>query len=74
MTGRIRIPDNTAGNLIHSSHSPAWASVRVGDFSSKWLTTSACRCFGGARKNRLLMAASQSLYSFYVNTEGAQTP
>ena len=29
---------------------------------------------GGAKKNRLVMAASQSLYSLYVNTEGAQTP
>ena len=31
-------------------------------------------CFGGAKKNRLFMAASQSLYSLYVGTEGAQTP
>lgn len=31
-------------------------------------------CFGGARKNRLFMAASQSLYSVYVNTQGAQMP
>ena len=29
-------------------------------------------CFGGAKRNRLFMAASQSLYSVYVNTEGAQ--
>ncbi len=31
-------------------------------------------CFGGTKKNRLFMAASHSLYSLYVNTEGAQTP
>lgn len=31
-------------------------------------------CFGGAKKNRLFMAASQSLYAVYVNAEGAQTP
>jgi gluconolactonase len=31
-------------------------------------------CFGGAKKNRLFMAASQSLYAVYVNTEGAQRP
>lgn len=31
-------------------------------------------CFGGARKNRLFMAASQSLYSLYVGAQGAQTP
>jgi len=28
-------------------------------------------CFGGRKRNRLFMAASQSLYSVYVNTEGA---
>lgn len=29
-------------------------------------------CFGGAKRNRLFMAASQSLYSLYVETQGAQ--
>lgn len=28
-------------------------------------------CFGGAHRNRLIMAASQSLYSLYVNVQGA---
>jgi gluconolactonase len=28
-------------------------------------------CFGGPKRNRLFMAASQSLYSLYVNTQGA---
>jgi gluconolactonase len=28
-------------------------------------------CFGGARRNRLFMAASHSLYALYVNTQGA---
>ena len=27
-------------------------------------------CFGGAKRNRLFMTASQSLYSLYVGTEG----
>ncbi len=31
-------------------------------------------CFGGAKRNRLFMAASQSLYSLYVETQGAQVP
>lgn len=31
-------------------------------------------CFGGAKKNRLFMTASQSLYSVYVDAQGAQTP
>jgi gluconolactonase len=29
-------------------------------------------CFGGVRRNRLFMAASQSLYALYVNTRGAK--
>jgi gluconolactonase len=28
-------------------------------------------CFGGTKRNRLFMAASQSLYSLYVETTGA---
>jgi gluconolactonase len=31
-------------------------------------------CFGGAKRNRLFMAASQSLYSVYVGTQGVQWP
>ena len=28
-------------------------------------------CFGGSRRNRLFMTASQSLYSLYVDVKGA---
>jgi gluconolactonase len=35
--------------------------------------TCANLCFGGSKKNRLFMAASQSLYALYVDTQGAQT-
>ena len=28
-------------------------------------------CFGGPKRNRLFMAATQSLYALYVNTQGA---
>ena len=28
-------------------------------------------CFGGLQRNRLFMAASQSIYALYVNTQGA---
>jgi len=31
-------------------------------------------CFGGPKRNRLFMAASQSLYALYVGTQGAQYP
>jgi len=36
--------------------------------------TCANLCFGGAKKNRLFMTASQSLYAVYVETQGAQMP
>ena len=35
--------------------------------------TCANLCFGGAKRNRLFMAASQSLYALYVDALGAQT-
>src|SRR5271157_4110400 len=38
MLGRFRFPDDTTGNRIHSSHSPVWASIRVGDNPSNWIT------------------------------------
>ena len=28
-------------------------------------------CFGGAKRNRLFMASSQSLYAVYVDAQGA---
>ena len=31
-------------------------------------------CFGGAKRNRLFMTASQSLYALYVEAQGAQIP
>jgi gluconolactonase len=34
--------------------------------------TCANLCFGGIKRNRLFMTASQSLYALYVNTRGAQ--
>jgi gluconolactonase len=36
--------------------------------------TCANLCFGGSKRNRLFMAASQSLYAVYVETQGVQTP
>jgi len=29
-------------------------------------------CFGGVKRNRLLMTASHSIYSLYVNTQGVK--
>jgi gluconolactonase len=31
-------------------------------------------CFGGRKRNRLFMAASQSIYAVYVEAQGAKVP
>jgi gluconolactonase len=36
--------------------------------------TCANLCFGGTKRNRLFMVASQSLYAVYVNAQGSQMP
>lgn len=45
-----------------------------GKLIGKILLPEACAnlCFGGAKRNRLFMTASQSLYSLYVNAQGAK--
>jgi gluconolactonase len=44
-----------------------------GDLMGRILLPERCAnlCFGGGKRNRLFMAASQSLYSLYVNAQGA---
>ncbi len=42
MTARIRVPDDTAENLIHSPHSAVWASLRVADYSLRWISAAEC--------------------------------
>jgi gluconolactonase len=36
--------------------------------------TCANLCFGGVKKNRLFITASRSLYSVYLEAQGAQQP
>jgi len=50
---------NPAGALIGKVHLPE---------------TCANLCFGGKKRNRLFMAASTSIYSLYVDIQGAQLP
>jgi gluconolactonase len=61
-----------AGEGFNGVHVFAPDGTRIG----KILLPETCAnlCFGGTKKNRLFMAASQSLYSVYVDTQGAQTP
>ena len=47
-----------------------------GDFIGRIVLPEPCPnlCFGGAKRNRLFMTASQSLYSLYVEAVGSQRP
>ena len=73
---------DTAGNLWSAA---AWAGAGYdgvhcfapdGDLIGRIHLPEGCSnlCFGGLRKNRLFMTASQSLYAVYVNARGAQWP
>lgn len=61
-----------AGQDFNGVHVFAPDGTRIG----KILLPETCAnlCFGSEKKNRLFMAASQSLYSVYVDAQGAQTP
>jgi gluconolactonase len=50
--------------------------ARNGDRIGQILLPEKCAniCFGGAKRNRLFMAASQSIYALYVEAQGAQMP
>ena len=51
-----------------STCSPPTATRSARSTSRKW---SPMVCFGGVKRNRLFMTGSQSLYSLYVETQGA---
>lgn len=61
-----------AGDGFNGVHVFAPDGVLIGKIHLS--ETCANLCFGGVKKNRLFMAASQSLYAVYVGTEGAQVP
>jgi gluconolactonase len=56
--------DELDGVMIFSPQGKAIGRIRLPERCANL-------CFGGAKNNRLFMAASQSLYSIYVNTRGA---
>jgi gluconolactonase len=73
---------DVAGNLWCSMGwaDPAEDGVRCyapgGELVGKIHLPEACAnlCFGGRKRNRLFMAASTSIYSLYVDVQGAQLP
>jgi gluconolactonase len=70
--GNVWSAASWAGQGFNGVHVFAPDGTRIGKIHLP--ETCANLCFGGAKKNRLFMAASQSLYALYVNTQGAQAP
>lgn len=81
---RIALPDgsrSSADGIRCDVDGNLWAGARPGVvvLSPEGATIGLIRlpeicanvCFGGAKRNRLFMAASQSLYALYVGTRGA---
>jgi gluconolactonase len=71
---------DVAGNLWVSSNARrdlGYSGVTVWTSEGKLIgrirlpEVTANLCFGGPKRNRLFMAASQSLYAIYVSTQGA---
>ena len=61
-----------AGPGFDGAHCYAPDGTRIGQIHLPEICANLC--FGGAGKNRLFMASSQSIYAVYVETAGAQQP
>lgn len=61
-----------AGPGFDGAHCYAPDGTRIGQIHLPEICANLC--FGGAGKNRLFMASSQSIYAVYVETVGAQQP
>jgi gluconolactonase len=68
--GNVWVSSN-AGRAVGYSGVTVWTPA--GQLIGRIRLPEACAnlCFGGAKRNRLFMAASQSLYAVYVGTQGA---
>lgn len=64
------------GNVWAGAHDGVYVIAPDGKPIGKIALPEVCAnlCFGGIKRNRLFMVASQSLYALYVNTRGAQVP
>jgi len=67
--GNIWSSGGWVGSPNNGVHIFAPDGERIGQI--KLPETTSNLCFGGPRRNRLFMTASQSLYAVYVNTQGA---
>jgi gluconolactonase len=72
MEGNVWAAAGCGGEVYNGVHVFAPDGALIGKIHLP--ETCANLCFGGAKKNRLFMAASQSLYAVYLETQGAQMP
>src|SRR5207245_11329328 len=70
VAGKLACSSN-AGRAVGSSGVTVWTPE--GKLIGRIRLPEICGniCFGGPKRNRLFMAASQSLYALYVATQGA---
>lgn len=67
--GNLWVGNSWSGEAMNGVHCYAPDGTRIGVIHLPEVTANLC--FGGARKNRLFITASQSLYAVYVNANGA---
>ena len=67
--GNIWASAGWAGEGFDGVHIFAPDGQRIGQIILPEITSNIC--FGGTKRNRLFMTASQSLYAVYVETQGA---
>ena len=70
--GNLWVAAGWAGPGFDGVHCYAPDGTRIGQIHLPEICANLC--FGGAGKNRLFMAGSQSLYAVYLETAGAQQP
>ena len=68
MDGNIWVGAGWVGEGYDGVHIFAPDGVRIGQILLPEICANVC--FGGAKRNRLFMAASQSVYALYVETQG----
>jgi len=67
--GNVWIGAGWVGDGYDGVHVVASDGTRIGQILLPEICSNVC--FGGEKRNRLFMTASQSLYALYVETQGA---
>ena len=66
LRGKVEVDETYIGNEVFSPQGQRIGRIGLPERCANL-------CFGGRYRNRLFMCGSTSLYSLYVNTQGATT-